>query len=42
MNETFGEQNVVISELGPIIGSHCGKGMLALIYLAKNKTDRGI
>ena len=42
VNETFGEQNVVISELGPIIGSHCGKGMLALIYLAKNKTDRGI
>lgn len=36
----FGEREIAVTEIGPIIGSHCGKGMLALIYIAKNKTDR--
>lgn len=40
VRERFAGQKVVITEVGPIIGSHCGKGMLALIYLAKSKTDR--
>lgn len=39
---TLGEREIAVTEIGPIIGSHCGKGMLALIYIAKNKTDRTI
>lgn len=40
VRERFDGQRVIVTEVGPIIGSHCGKGMLALIYLAKSKTDR--
>lgn len=36
------DQRVLITDVGPIIGSHCGKGMLALIYLGSGKTDRRI
>lgn len=42
VNERFGNIRTVITYTGPIIGSHCGKGMLALLYLANNKTDRRI
>ena len=40
VEETFGPRDITVTDIGPIIGSHCGKGMLALIYIAKNKTDR--
>lgn len=40
VTEAIGERKIVVTDVGPIIGSHCGKGMLALIYIAKNKTDR--
>lgn len=42
VRERFPGQKVIITEVGPIIGSHCGKGMLALLYLAKSKADRRI
>ncbi len=42
INERFGKQNIVTTDIGAIIGSHCGKGVLALFYLAENKTDRRI
>lgn len=40
VEEAFGPRDITVTDIGPIIGSHCGKGMLALIYIAKNKTDR--
>lgn len=40
VEERFPGQRVIVTDVGPIIGSHCGKGMLALLYLAANKTDR--
>lgn len=33
----FGRQNIIITEIGAVIGSHCGKGVLALFYLAADK-----
>ena len=42
VEERFPGQRVIVTDVGPIIGSHCGKGMLALLYRAKNKTDRRI
>lgn len=42
VRERLPGQKVAVTEVGPIIGSHCGKGMLALLYLAKSKTDRRI
>ena len=40
VEKAFGPRDITVTDIGPIIGSHCGKGMLALIYIAKNKTDR--
>lgn len=40
VEEAFGPRDITVTDIGPIIGSHCGKGMLALIYIAQNKTDR--
>ncbi|MEG1529243.1 MAG: DegV family protein [Clostridia bacterium] len=37
VNERFGEQKVIITEVGAVIGSHCGKGVLALFYLSNDK-----
>lgn len=37
VNERFREQNIIITDIGPVIGSHCGKGVLALFYLAQDK-----
>ena len=39
--DRFGLQ-AVITPTGPIIGSHCGKGMLALLYVGENKTNRSV
>ena len=40
VRENFPAARVIVTDVGPIIGAHCGKGMLALLYLAANKTDR--
>ena len=40
VRESFPAARVIVTDVGPIIGAHCGKGMLALLYLAANKTDR--
>ena len=39
VREDYPESRVIITDVGPIIGSHCGKGMLALLYLAASKCD---
>ena len=40
VREKFPGSRVIVTDVGPIIGAHCGKGMLALLYLASTKTDR--
>ena len=40
VRERFPASRVIVTDVGPIIGAHCGKGMLALLYLASGKTDR--
>lgn len=42
VRERFPSSRVEITDVGPIIGSHCGKGMLALLYLTASKKDRGL
>lgn len=41
VRDRFGLQ-AVITPIGPIIGSHCGKGMLALLYVGETKTNRSV
>ena len=38
VQEKLKNVNIVITDIGPIIGTHCGKGMLALVYLTKDRT----
>ena len=40
VRERFPASRVIVTDVGPIIGAHCGKGMLAILYLAAGKTDR--
>ena len=40
VRENFPAARVIVTDVGPIIGAHCGKGMLAVLYLASSKTDR--
>lgn len=42
VRERFGERRIIITDIGAVIGSHCGKGVLALFYLADNKTNKKI
>lgn len=37
IKERFGYQNIVIGDVGPVIGSHTGAGIVALFYLGKDK-----
>ncbi len=36
--EVMPNTKIVVTEIGEVIGSHCGKGMLAMTYLSKDKT----
>ena len=37
IKERFGVREVIISDIGPVIGSHTGPGCIALCFLAKEK-----
>ena len=37
VRERFGVKEVIISDIGPVVGSHTGPGCLALCFLAKEK-----
>ena len=37
VEQVFSQANVVISDVGPVIGAHTGPGVIALCYLGKNK-----
>ena len=37
MKAEFGDLDVVISPVGPVIGSHCGPGTIGLVFHAKEK-----
>ena len=37
IKETFGDLDILIQPVGPVIGSHCGPGTLGLVFHAKEK-----
>ena len=37
IQERFGVKSVTYHEVGPVIGSHAGPGVVALFYLGKNR-----
>ena len=37
MKQQFGDLDVVVSPVGPVIGSHCGPGTIGLIFHSKEK-----
>lgn len=39
LNEKYGIKNTMIMDVGPVIGSHVGAGMLAVVFLVKEKVE---
>lgn len=39
LNEKYGVKNTMIMDVGPVIGSHVGAGMLAVVFLVKEKVE---
>ncbi len=39
VKDKYGIQNTVIVDVGPVIGSHVGAGMVALVFLVKDKVE---
>jgi fatty acid-binding protein DegV len=37
IKERFGVKNIIINEIGPVIGAHSGPGTIALFYLGVNR-----
>jgi len=37
IRNTFGEVDIHIQPVGPVIGAHCGPGTIGLIFHAKEK-----
>ena len=37
INEKTGIENILVNEIGPVIGGHCGVGTIALFYIAKHR-----
>jgi fatty acid-binding protein DegV len=37
IRETFGDLDIDIQPVGPVIGAHCGPGTIGLIFHAKEK-----
>ena len=37
IRETFGDLDIVIQPVGPVIGAHCGPGTIGLVFHAKEK-----
>ncbi len=37
LKEFFPTTNVVLSEIGPVMGSHCGPGTVAVFFMGKNR-----
>ena len=37
IKEKTGIENILVNEIGPVIGGHCGVGTIALFYIAKHR-----
>ena len=40
INERFNIKNIIIGEIGPVMGVHCGPGALAIFFMAKNRFNK--